>query len=171
MLLSTKQIDREYLKENWPSLVLTEFSQRTNNGIFVDTQGTPPSWRDVHYVEYLWRQWRSWPLTDFSPCCWGWDKKQTVTLRRTNIILAFVWVLSGVAALFYILDYRITLWYGYNCDPSYLVASIFSHTKIFCTLVHHQAQVQVHLQLQSSKPNHWTFRDTEKRCIAHCGCS
>ena len=56
--------------------------------------------------------------------------KQTVTLKRTNIILASVWVLSGVAALCYILDYRITLWYGYNCDPSYLVASIFSHTKI-----------------------------------------
>ena len=80
--------------------------------------------------------------------------KQTVTLKRTNIILASVWVLSGVAALCYILDYRITLWYGYNCDPSYLVASIFSHTKIFCTLVHPQAQVQVHLQLQSSTPNH-----------------
>ena len=80
--------------------------------------------------------------------------KQTVTLKRTNIILASVWVLSGVAALCYILDYRITLWYGCNCVPSYLVTSIVSYTKIFRTLVHHQAQVQVYLQLKSSQPNY-----------------
>ena len=35
--------------------------------------------------------------------------KQTVTLKRTNIILAANWVLSAVTALCYILDDRITL--------------------------------------------------------------
>ena len=35
--------------------------------------------------------------------------KQTITLKRTNIILAASWVLSDVAALCYILDYHITL--------------------------------------------------------------
>ena len=79
--------------------------------------------------------------------------KQTVTLKRTNIILAAIWVLSGVAALCYILDYRITLWCGYICNSSCLLISMVSFTKIFRTLIHHQAQVQVHVQLQSSQPN------------------
>ena len=79
--------------------------------------------------------------------------KQTATLKRTSIILAAVWVLCGVAALCYILDYRITLWYGYIGVPSCLLISMVSHKKIFRTLVHHQAQVQVHVQLQSSQPN------------------
>ena len=57
--------------------------------------------------------------------------KQTVTLKRTNIILAAIWVLSGVAALCYILDYRINLWYGYIGVPSCLLISMVSYTKIF----------------------------------------
>ena len=79
--------------------------------------------------------------------------KQTVTLKRTSIILAAVWVLCGVAALCYILDYRITLWCGCIGVPSCLLISMVSYKKIFRTLVHHQAQVQVHVQLQSSQPN------------------
>ena len=79
--------------------------------------------------------------------------RQTVTLKRKSIILAANWVLSGVSALCYISDYRITLWFGYICVPSYLVISIASYTKMFDTLINHQAQVQVHVQLQSSQPN------------------
>ena len=79
--------------------------------------------------------------------------KQTVTLKRTNIILAALWVLCGVAALCYILDYRITLWSTYICIPSCFLISMVSYTKIFRTLIHHKAQVQVHDQLQSSQPN------------------
>ena len=79
--------------------------------------------------------------------------KQTITLKRTNIILATSWVLSSVAALCYILDYRITLWCGYICNSSCLLISMVSFTKIFGTLIHHQAQVQVHVQLQSTQPN------------------
>ncbi|RMX61423.1 hypothetical protein pdam_00017421 [Pocillopora damicornis] len=75
--------------------------------------------------------------------------KQTVTLKRTSIILAAVSVLSGVAALCYILDYRITLWFGYIYIPSCLMISVVSYTKIFRTLIHHQVQVR----LQSSQPN------------------
>ena len=77
--------------------------------------------------------------------------KQTVTLKRTNIQLASVWVLCSVAALCYILDYRITFWFGYIGIPSCLLISMISYIKIFRTLIHHQAQVQV--QLQSSQPN------------------
>ena len=75
--------------------------------------------------------------------------KQTVTLKRTSIILAAVSVLSGVAALCYILDYHITLWFGYIYIPSCLLISVVSYTKIFHTLIHHQVQVR----LQSSQPN------------------
>ena len=83
----------------------------------------------------------------------GMRYKQTVTLKRTNIILAALWVLCGVAALCYILDYRITLWSTYIGIPSCFLISMVSYTKIFHTLIHHQAQVQVHDQLQSSQPN------------------
>ena len=79
--------------------------------------------------------------------------KQTVTLKRTNIQLASVWILCSVAALCYILDYRITFWFGYISIPSCLLISMISYIKIFRTLIHHQAQVQVHAQLQSSQPN------------------
>ena len=75
--------------------------------------------------------------------------KQTVTLKRTSITLAAVSVLSGVAALCYILDYHITLWFGYIYIPSCLLISVVSYTKIFHTLIHHQVQVR----LQSSQPN------------------
>ena len=78
--------------------------------------------------------------------------RQTVTLKRIHIILAANWVLSSVSALCYILDYRINLWCGYICIPSCLVISFISYTKIFRTLIH-QAQVQVHVQLQSTQPN------------------
>ena len=79
--------------------------------------------------------------------------KQTVTLKRTNIILAANWVLSAVTALCYILDYRITLWCGYIFNSSCLLISVVSFTKIFRTLIHHQEKVQVPVQLQSSQPN------------------
>ena len=78
--------------------------------------------------------------------------KQIVTLKHTNIILAAFWVSSSIAALCYISDYRITFWFGYICIPSCLLISMVSYTKIFGTLIHHQAQVQVQVHLQSSHP-------------------
>ena len=108
------------------------------------------------YVEYLWRQTTGTTAITVDrllALLLGLRYKQTVTLKRTNIILAASWVLSSVAALCYILDYRITLWCGYICNSSCLLISMVSFTKIFGTLIHHQAQVQVHVQLQSSQPN------------------
>ena len=61
--------------------------------------------------------------------------------------------LTAFAALCYILDYRITLWCGYICNSSCLLISVVSFTKIFRTLIYHQEQVQVPVQLQSSQPN------------------
>ena len=79
--------------------------------------------------------------------------RQIVTLKRTYVIVAIFWVLSGVAGLCFILDYRITLWYWYIIIPSCIVMSIASYTKIFRTLAHHQAQIQDSVQQQPSQAN------------------
>ena len=79
--------------------------------------------------------------------------KEIVTLRRTYIILAILWVLSLVAGLFFHFNYRITFWCTLIGAPSCLVISIASYTKIFRALSHHQAQVQDHAQQQPTQPN------------------
>ena len=79
--------------------------------------------------------------------------KEIVTLRRTYIILAIVWVGCLVAGLFSYLNYRIGLWYRIITIPSGLVISVASYTKIFRALSHHQAQIQDHVQRQPSQPN------------------
>ena len=79
--------------------------------------------------------------------------KEIVTLRRTYIILAIVWVVSLVAGLFDHLGYHIASWYSLIGISSCLVISIASYTKIFRTLSHHQAQVQDNAQQQQSQPN------------------
>ena len=79
--------------------------------------------------------------------------KEIVTLRRTYIILAIVWVVCLVAGLFSYLNYRIGLWYRIITIPSCLVISVASYTKIFRALSHHRAQIQDHVQRQPSQPN------------------
>ena len=79
--------------------------------------------------------------------------KEIVTLRRTHIILAIVWVVCLVAGLFSYLIYRIGLWYRIIIILSGLVISAASYTKIFRALRHHQAQIQDHVQQQPNQPN------------------
>ena len=79
--------------------------------------------------------------------------KEIVTLRRTYIILAIVWVVCLVAGLFSYLNYRIGLWYRIITIPSGLVISVASYTKIFRALSRHQAQIQDYVQRQPSQPN------------------
>ena len=83
----------------------------------------------------------------------GLKYQQTVTLKRTRIVLATFWVISNVAASYYILDGRITFWYGRIFLPSYLVISFVSYTKIFRALSHRQVQVQDHVLQQPSQPS------------------
>ena len=77
--------------------------------------------------------------------------KQIVTLKRTCITNATFWILSVAAASFSVSHTRISIWYGIVVILSCLVISIASYTKIFRTLKHHQAQVQDHVQQQSSQ--------------------
>ena len=80
--------------------------------------------------------------------------RQVVTLKRIYMIVATFWVVSGVAALCYILDPLVTTWYGNIVILSCLVISIASYTKIFRALRHHHTQVQDHVQRQQpSQPN------------------
>ena len=79
--------------------------------------------------------------------------RHIVTLKRTYTVVVTFWVLSSVAALCYILDYRITTWYFIIVIPLYYVISIVSYTKIFCALGHHHTQIQDHVQQQPSQPN------------------
>ena len=75
--------------------------------------------------------------------------KRIVTLKRTYIIVATVWVSSGVSALCYILNKRIVFWFLYIIVPLCLVISVAAYTKIFHTLHYNKARVQQ----QSSQPN------------------
>ena len=77
--------------------------------------------------------------------------KQIVTLKRTCITNATFWILSVAAASFSVSHTRISIWYGIVVILSCSVISIASYTKIFRTLKHHQAQVQDHVQQQSSQ--------------------
>ena len=79
--------------------------------------------------------------------------RQTVTLKRTYIMLAAFWVLSSLTGLCCILNYRIALWLGHISISLFLLISITSYTKIFRALSHHQAEVQHHVQQQLSQPN------------------
>ena len=79
--------------------------------------------------------------------------KQIVTLKRVCVTVTIGWVFSFSAALCFILDNRISLWYGYTTIPSCLLISIASYTKIFRTLAHHQAQVQDQNQQRLSQVN------------------
>ena len=83
----------------------------------------------------------------------GMRYKDIVTLRRTYIILAIVWVVCLVASLFFHLNYRIAFWCSLIATPSFLMISIASYTKIFRALSHHQAQTQDHVQQQPNQPN------------------
>ena len=79
--------------------------------------------------------------------------RQIVTLKRVRIIVAALWLVSGFAGLFYILDPRISFWLGRILTPSCLLISIASYAKIFCNLTHHHALVQDQQASQSNALN------------------
>ena len=82
--------------------------------------------------------------------------KQIVTLKRTNISFACVWVLSEVPALCYISYYLITIWFGYIGVSSYMVISVVSYTKIFCSFRHHNVLVHTRSYRSSVESSKFT---------------
>ena len=72
--------------------------------------------------------------------------KQIITLKRTYIIVATIWVLSHVSSLCTFLDDCITI-------PLCLVISLASYTKISRTHRYHQVQAEDPVQQQPSQLN------------------
>ena len=68
--------------------------------------------------------------------------KQVVTLKRTYVIVITLWVLSALLSAMWFWSPSITHLYHIIGIPLCLAISIFSYTKIFFTLRHHQNQVQ-----------------------------
>ncbi|XP_078374955.1 adenosine receptor A3-like [Oculina patagonica] len=68
--------------------------------------------------------------------------RQVVTLKRTYVIVITFWVVSAVFSAMYFWNVRITMLYSILLILLCLVTSVFSYTKIFYTLRHHQSQVQ-----------------------------
>ena len=73
--------------------------------------------------------------------------RQVVTVKRTYAMVITIWIVSTVFTATGLQYWNmITLWYWIIVIPLCLVTSIFSYTKIFFTLGHHQNQVQDQVQ-------------------------
>ena len=59
----------------------------------------------------------------------GMRYKEIVTLRRTYIILAIVWVVCLVTSLFFHLNYRIAFWCSFIATPSRLLHKDFPRSR------------------------------------------
>ena len=68
--------------------------------------------------------------------------KLFVTLKRTYMIVIISWVLPALLSAMWFWNPSITVLSSTICIPLCLIISIFSYTKIFLTLRHHQNQVQ-----------------------------
>ena len=79
--------------------------------------------------------------------------RELVTLKRTYIIVATFWVLSGFTALSYLLDPRIATWYTSLARPCCIFIALALYIKISRSLSRHQAHVQDHVQQQPNQPN------------------
>lgn len=68
--------------------------------------------------------------------------RQVVTIRRTYPTVCAFWAVSFAGATMYFWKYEASLWYAAIGTITCLVILIFSYTKIFLTLRHHQSSVQ-----------------------------
>ncbi|XP_020607695.1 probable G-protein coupled receptor 45 [Orbicella faveolata] len=67
--------------------------------------------------------------------------RQVVTLKRTSLVVITTWVIVAVFSGIVFWNPVITIWYGTIAIPLCLIISIFSYTKIFLTLRHHNTQI------------------------------
>ena len=73
-------------------------------------------------------------------------RQGAVTLKRTYVVVSTIWIVSTVFTAMRYWNPLISLWYWIILIPLSLVTSMFSYTKIFLNLRHHQNQVQDHVQ-------------------------
>ena len=74
--------------------------------------------------------------------------RQVVTLERTHVAVFAFWLVSTAASTMRFWNYLILDCYFYGVTTLCLVTSIYSYTKIFLTLRHHQIQVQANFQAE-----------------------
>ena len=84
--------------------------------------------------------------------------KQVVTLKRNYVIVIAIWVVWTVSSATQFWKRLITIWCSIIGASLCLVISIFSYTKIFLTLRHHQNQLQDQVQ----QPNQTNQVNTAK---------
>ena len=77
--------------------------------------------------------------------------RQVVTLKRTNVIIIVFWVVSIAGSTLSFWNKLSPSLYIYIGTTVCLITSIYSYTKIFLTLRHHQHQIQVNAQGQPSQ--------------------
>ena len=85
----------------------------------------------------------------------GSSYKQIVTCKRTYVVIAAIWVFSGVVTASYLESHLIPFWCGRVTIALCITISIISYAKIFFTLRRHQMRVhttvQQHHQQQSNR--------------------
>ena len=81
------------------------------------------------------------------------DRLLALLLGLRYVTVATFWLFCLVASICAIFDQRIIVLYYWILIPLSQLISLASYTKIFCTLRHHQAQVQDHVQQQPRQPN------------------
>ena len=79
--------------------------------------------------------------------------RQVVTFKRTFALIINFWVVSTVFSTIYFLNAEIIKWYSIIGILFCLITSIFSYTKIFSNLRHHQNQVQGGRSQQPNQAN------------------
>ncbi|XP_068728710.1 melanocortin receptor 5-like [Montipora capricornis] len=79
--------------------------------------------------------------------------RQVVTLKRTFVLLIVFWFLSIAGSTLHLVDYLLSLWYGYIAGSVCLAISLLSYGKIFFTLRRYsQNQMRDHVQPSEACP-------------------
>ena len=78
--------------------------------------------------------------------------RQVVTLKRTYVIVITIWTVIIANAAMSFWNHLITMWVAKTGLALCLLTSVFSYTKIFLTLRHHQTQVH-HSNTHEEQPN------------------
>ena len=78
--------------------------------------------------------------------------RQVVTLRRSRVAVAFVWLVNIFVATMYFWIHFVFLWYGYILILVCFITSISSYSKIYLTLRRHQ-QTLVQSRVQQEQRN------------------
>ena len=128
-----------------------------NNEAFVVTHLTQPTSRALHCFFASLMTMTAISVHRLLAMLLGLRYKQIVTLKRTYIIVATIWVLSLASSWCTPLDHRLTL-------PLCLGISLASYTKIFRTLRYHQAQAEDPVQQQPKCTEHSSIQKSSVWC-------